>query len=171
MENKGIAKNSIVTIVVIIIFIIGIIFFVFLNKDKKIEYFIVKASKSSENILIEDYSTISKICKNNSINEKMENKANFEKHNVLDYFNEDYFKEKKLALISVYEDNSKFYIYFIKDVVYNKDKTEATIKYTYKTDGAAGIFKSSWYNYMFVELNKSVEKVVFQLDNENTENK
>ncbi len=169
MSNKGIAKNMIIIIVVAIIVVLGVLYFAVLKGNKSLEYYKVRAQKSSENILIKDYKTLSKILKNNVVNEKMTNSETYQKVNVAEYFNEEYFKNKNLALISVYEDTSKAYIYCINDITYNNDETQATINYTYKTDGYAGNLSNAWYEYFFVELDKKVESVIFNIDNDTIE--
>ena len=64
-------------------------------------------------------------------------------------------------MIVLYEDDSKDYLYTIDDVVYNEARTDVTIEYTYKHDGYAGTLDTAWYNYIFIELDSTVENVEF----------
>lgn len=167
MENKGISKSSIIFIIVVIIIIIAILYFMFFNKREKLEYFSAQSSISVNNSFIQEYKDLNKIIKRNSMEEtNMVSQSTYKKYNILDYFNESFFEEKKLAIICLYEDDSKGYMSSIDDVIYNKDKTEATILYTYKNDGYAGNLTKTWNNYLFVALDGKVENVVFKLDNE-----
>lgn len=167
MENKKIAKSSIIFTIVIVLIIIGILYFIIFNKEEKIEYFTVKGTTSIQNSFIQEYKDLSKIIKKNFMEEStMTSETTFQKYNILNYFNEEFFKNKKLAIICLYEDDSKGYISSIDKVVYNKDKTEATIIYTYKNDGYAGNLTTSWNNYLLVEIDGKVQNVIFKLDNE-----
>ena len=65
----------------------------------------------------------------------------------------------------MYEDTSKDYMYSIDEVVYDSAKKEATIRYTYKYTTYAGTLDRTWYDYMFVELDKNVEHVIFENHN------
>lgn len=163
MNNKGIAKSTIIIIISIIAVIIGI--FIIINGEKELEYFRIKSDREGQSCLIQDYKTLKNIIKKGELNGEMTNILDFNKYSITDHFNEEYFNEKKIAMVVTYEDTSKSYIYSIDKVTYNSDKTEATVYYTDKTDGYAGTLGNCWYNYMFVEVENTVEKVNFVVDN------
>ncbi len=158
MESKKV--GTIVVIVLIAIIAIAGIIFISGKKDKTpgIEIYIGKASKSFENKLINDYKELRKFTKESSV--ETVNK-NYQAFNVLETFNEDYFKSKKIAVISVYEDNASVYEYHIDEIKYNEDKTVATINYTNKKSGYSGTLTSSWTNCMLIELEETVKNVNF----------
>ena len=85
----------------------------------------------------------------------------YKKVNFSEQYNEEYFKEKKLAVIAVYEDDSKEYIHSVDSITYNSSKTEATINYTYKDDIYMGTLGNTWYTIMLVEIEPSVTTVNF----------
>ena len=106
------------------------------------------------------------LVKNSVLNETMSSSTTYEKHNILEYFNEEYFNEnKKVAVLVIYEDNSKEFIYGINDVIYNEDRTEVTVDYHYKIGTFADTFANTWHNYMFIELEPTVQNVNFVLNN------
>lgn len=165
MSDKGLAKSSIIIIVVLLIAVIGVVFFVLTNKEERVEYFQLKGYKKCDGVLIEDYKTFSKLAKEANLDTEMTSSVTYNRHVVLDYFNESYFNSKKLAAIATYEDTSKNYIYSIDEVIYNEERTSVTIKYTDKTDGYSGTLGSTWQNYMFVELEPTVTSVNFVKEN------
>lgn len=162
-------KQNIIAGIVIIVLVAGFALFNILTQKEPVEYFIVTGIKSYENSLISEYKTLKNMVKDCSLKESITSSKTYEKHNILEYFNEEYFSNKKLAVVVLYEDNSKDYLYSIDDVIYNEDKTEATIKYTYKVGTFADTFATTWHNYLFVELEPTVENVNFVLDNSSTE--
>lgn len=169
MKSNGLNKSTIIWIVVIIIVVIGFIVFSILNQDKKTEYFLTKAKEEAESTLFNNYAEFKKFIDKRDIEDSLENKATYKKESLEAKFTEEYFNDKKLAVIAVYEDTSKDYIYSIDEVIYNKDKTEATIKYTYVIGTFADVLSQKWYNYMFVELENTVEHVTFEKDNSSLE--
>lgn len=161
MSEKGMAKSSIVIILLAIVAIVGVFAYMVLNKVEPAEYFKLVGNKSYDNKIIEEYRIFKKMAKDCGLAEEMSNAITFKRHVALDYFNEEYFNNKNVAVLVLYEDTSKNYIYSIDKVTYNEAGTEATIEYTYKTDGYAGTLGNTWYNYLLVELDKTVENVKF----------
>ena len=162
-------KQNIIAGIVIIVLVAGFAIFNLITQKEPVEYFKVVGMKSEENALIEEYRILKNITKNSQLKEVMSSSKTYENRNILEYFNEEYFNNKKVAMVVVYEDNSKDYDYSINDVIYNEDKTEATVYYTYKSGTYAGTFATTWYNYMFVEVDSTVENVKFVLDNSSKE--
>lgn len=160
-------KHNLIAGIVIILLVAGFAIFNIVTDKKPVEYFLVTGFSSYDNSLIEDHRTFKNMVKKNGLKETMSNSITFEKENVLEYFNEEYFQNKKIAAVVVYEDNSKDYMYGITDVTYNEDKTEATITYYYKVGTFADTFANIWHNYMFVEMDSTVKDVKFVLDNSN----
>lgn len=170
MENNESKKTTIIIIAVIVIIAILALYFTVLKKDKKIEYTLTTASSSAENTLFKDYQSFNKfISKVGGLEDTMTNKVTFKKSSLSETYTEEFFKEKRLALVAVYEDTSKDYMYSIDKVEYNSDKTEATITYTYKYGTFADVLSRTWYDYMFVELENTVENVIFQKASANNE--
>lgn len=165
MDNKGIAKSLIVIIIAVILIVVAIVYFAFFNSSEKVVYFIGESNLDSDNTLIDNFSKLSKLVREKKIDETISNATTYEKVNITEYFNEEYFSTKKLAVLVLYEDTSKGYMYSIDDIIYNDDRTEATIKYTYKNDGYAGRLTTSWYDYLFAEVDSTVENVNFVIDN------
>ena len=161
MENEGMKKSTLIIIGVIAVIVIAILFLFVFRKDEPVEYYITTSGTKVENTLIEDYKTFAKMLKNNGINDEIKNKITFKKVSLEETFKQDLFNNKKLALVCVYEDTSKDYTYSIDSVTYNEDKTVATVNYTYMIGTFADVLSNTWYNYMFVELENSVEKVEF----------
>lgn len=170
MSEKGVAKSSIVIILVAIVAVIGVFAYMALNKEEPAEYFKLTGKKSYDNKIIEEYRLFKKMAKDCSLDEEMSNAITFKRHSTLEYFNEEYFNNKNVAVLVLYEDSSKNYIYSIDKITYNEAGTEATIEYTYKTDGYAGTLGNTWYNYLLVELDKNVENVRYVKAAVNTEN-
>lgn len=158
-------KQNIIAGIVIILLVAGFAVFNILNQKEPVEYFKVIGTKGYENTIIEEYRVFKNLVKSSGLKENMSSSITYEKHNVLEYFNEEYFQNNKVAVLVLYEDNSKEYIYGINDVIYNDTKTEATIEYHYKTGTFADTFANTWHNYMFVELEPTVENVKFVLNN------
>lgn len=159
-------KQNIIAGIVIILLVAGFAVFNILTEKEPVEYFKVVGTRSYENSMIDEYRVLKNLVKNSGLKENMSSSTTFEKHNVLEYFNEEYFQNKKLAVLVIYEDNSKEYIYGINDVIYNDTKTEATIDYHYKIGTYADTFANTWHNYLFVELEPTVENVNFVLNND-----
>ncbi len=158
-------KQNIIAGIVIILLVAGFAIFNILSQKEPVEYFKVIGIKGYENTIIEEYREFKNLVKSSGLKENMSSSITYEKHNVLEYFNEEYFQNNKVAVLVLYEDNSKEYIYGINDVIYNDTKTEATIEYHYKTGTFADTFANTWHNYMFVELEPTVENVNFVLNN------
>lgn len=162
-KEKGInqMKQNIIAGIVIIALVACFAIFNILTEKKPVEYFSVMGIKTTESALIDEYRVLKKITKDKQLKEDMSSSITYEKHNILEYFNEEYFKNKKVGMVVVYEDNTKDYEYSIDEVIYNEDKTEATIKYTYKVGTYLDTFVATWNTYMFVELEPTVENVKF----------
>lgn len=171
MENN-VSKKTIIIIVAIILIAVLALYFLVFKKDAKVEYNLTTAQSSAENTLFKDYQSFNKfISKVSGLDDTMTNKATFKKSSLAETYTEDFFKDKKLALVAVYEDTSKDYMYSIDKVEYNSNKTEATITYTYKFGTFADVLSQTWYDYMFVELEDTVENVIFQRASEETSKK
>lgn len=158
-------KQNIIAGIVIIVLVAGFAVFNILTQKEPVKYYTVVGMKKEENALIDEYRVLKNIVKNSQLKDEMSDSKTFEKYNILEYFNEEYFTNKKIGMVVVYEDNTKDYEYAIEDVTYNEEKTEATITYRYKSGTYAGTFVSTWYDYMFVELEPTVENVNFVLNN------
>lgn len=158
MEN-----NRIVPIVVIVaIAIIAIVAILFISKSTKgnveIEYFAGIVNKEFENKLINNYTELRKFTKELSLETIRKDHQNY---NVLETFNEEFFKTKKIAVIGIYEDNTSDYVYQVNKINYNEDKTVAIIEYTNRFSGYNGSLASSWINCLMVELDGTVTNVNF----------
>ncbi len=164
-------KQNIIAGVVIILLVASFAIFNIVTQKEPVEYFNVVGRKSYENSIIDEYRVLKNLVKNCELKDEMSSSITYEKHNILEYFNEEYFQNKKVAVLVLYEDNSKDYIYGINDVIYNDEKTEVTIDYHYKIGTFADTFASTWNNYMFVELESTVENVNFVLNNDVLEEK
>lgn len=163
MGDNGLKKTTIIVIVVIVIIAIIALYFGIFKKDAKTEYNLTTANSAAENTLFKDYASFNKfISKVSGLDDTMVNKVTFKKSSLSETYTEEFFKENKLALVAVYEDTSKDYMYAIDKVEYNSDKTQATITYTYKYGTFADVLSKTWYDYMFVELEDTVESVIFQ---------
>lgn len=166
MENSGSKKTTIITIVIIVIIALLVLYFAVFNKEKKVEYYLTTASSEAENTLFKDYQSFKKFYdKTKKLNDTLTNQATFKKSSLSETYTEEFFENKRLALVAVYDDTSKDYMYSIDKVEYNSDKTEATITYTYKFGTFADVLSQTWYDYMFVELENTVETVNFVKDN------
>lgn len=150
----------IVTILVAIVVIAVIVFAGNLNNkdDAKLEYYVGTINKGFENKLIKDYSALRKFTREVSLETTRKNHQNY---NVLETFNEEYFQNNKLAVISIPEDNSSDYLYEVTKVTYDENKTTATIEYRVSVTGYNGTLTSSWVNCVMVELEGTVTNVEF----------
>ncbi len=162
MGNSGSNKKTIIIILLIIIVVIGVLYFTVLKKDSKVEYNLTTSGSKAENTLFKDYNSYKKFIDKNNVKDEITNGVTFKKSTLSETYTEDFFENKKLAVVVVYEDTSKDYMYSIDTIEYNSDKTEATIGYTYKYETFADVLSNTWYDYMFVELEDTVEHVVFQ---------
>lgn len=156
-------KDKIKTVaIILIIAIVAIVGIVFIGGNKKeiagIDKYTSKVSKEFENRLIKNYKDMRKFAREISLETVS---RNYESQNALELFNEEYFNTKKIAAISIYEDNASDYEYHIDDVTYNEDKTVATISYTNKVSGYNGSVQSSWVNCFIIELEGTVTSVEF----------
>lgn len=158
-------KQNIIAGIVIIALVACFAIYNVVTQKEPVEYFKVVGTKTEENGIIDEYRILKNMVKNNGLKEEMSSSITFENHKILERFNEEYFTNKKVAMVVVYEDNTKDFEYHIDDITYNEARTEATITYTYKSGTYAGTFATTWYNYMFVELDSTVENVKFVLDN------
>lgn len=162
-------KHNIIAGIVIILAVTCFAMYNILTQEEPLEYFSVVGMKSEDHMLIEEFRILKNMVKNNQLKDDISSSITFEKEKILERFNEDYFLTKKLGLVVVYEDNAKDFEYHIDKVTYNENKTEATIYYTYKIGTYSETFASTWHNYMFVELESTVEDVKFVLDNRDKE--
>ncbi len=170
MENNGeMKKSTIIAIAIIAVIIIIVLCCTVFKKESKVEYNLTKSLVSAENTFFEDYKSFKKFADSKKIEDTMTNKVTFKKLSFNETYTEEFFNDKKLAVVVVYEDTSKDYMYSIDKLEYNDDKTEVTIKYTYKYGTFADVLSSTWYDYMFVELPNTVEHVNFQVDNSTPE--
>lgn len=161
-------KAEIIIIAIVAIIIIGVvIYFNIANKKEPIVYGIAEASGSASNILIEDSKALKKFITKSGLNDEIT--IDYKKYSIKERYNEEFFKTKKLAIVAVSEDTSKEYIHDITDIIYNETKTEATVKYVYKTDGYKGNLSRSWVTCMIVEVDNTVTNANFVLDNSSTE--
>lgn len=158
-------KQNIIAGIVIIALVTCFAIYNIATQKKPVEYYITTGYGTYDNTIIDEYRIFQKMFKNASLKETMSNSITYEKENVLEYFNEEYFQNKKVAVLVVYEDNAKEYIYGINEVVYNDDKTEVTINYHYKVGTFADTYANTWNNFMFVELEPTVQNANFVLDN------
>ncbi len=158
-------KQNIIAGIVIIALVACFAIYNIATQKKTVEYYITTGYGTYDNTIIDEYRIFQKMFKNASLKETMSNSITYEKENVLEYFNEEYFQNKKVAVLVVYEDNAKEYIYGINEVVYNDDKTEVTINYHYKVGTFADTYANTWNNFMFVELEPTVQNANFVLDN------
>lgn len=149
-------------IVIVIIAILAIVGIIFLGKIKKgntkVEYYVGKTSDRFDNQLINDYKEFRKFTRDISLEKLRKDNKNYD---VSDLFNEEYFENKKLAVIGIYEDDSSDYYYEIHKVEYNEDRTNVTIEYTEKSSGYNGSFSIFWTNCIIIELDNTVNDVEF----------
>lgn len=154
--------NKIVKILVILgLIAIAIVGIIFMSKGKNkssIEYYTGKASKEFEDRFIKDYKEMKKFSREITLSAL---KKDYQDFNANELFNEEYFDTKKLAIISIYEDNTAVYEYHIDKIIYNADRTLVTIEYTNKNSGYGGSLSSSWVNCMILELDSTVNDVNF----------
>lgn len=162
MSEKGVAKSNIIIIAIIVIAAIGVLFFVMGNKNDEIEYFYGKGNKAVGQLLVEDSKELSKLIKDIGGDFELTNSTTYNKYMLSERYNENYFANGKVAIISLYEDDSKGYIQTIDEIIYNEARTEVIINYTDRTDGyAAGRLSQTWFNYFIVELEPTVTQVNF----------
>ncbi len=152
-------SKKIIIIGVIIIAIIAIIL-VIINRKPNLNYTIGRSNVGTDGVLISSKKELDDLTKKIGIGENLETNK-YKKVNFSEQYNEEYFKEKKLAVIAVYEDDSKEYIHSVDSITYNSSKTEATINYTYKDDIYMGTLGNTWYTIMLVEIEPSVTTVNF----------
>ena len=155
------SKSEKIVLIVAAVLIVAVIIGVIISKNSgKYVYYTTTGSKSATE-LIEDYSTFTKRVSDLGIKSGLVNAIDFSKSEITNTFNEEYFAQKKVAIINTYEDTSNSYMYSVDKVEYSSDKTTAKIYYTDKKGEYAGTFKNSWYNVMLVELDGKVTSVDF----------
>lgn len=167
-EKKGLSAEVIIVIVVVIA-IIGFIIYSQMNKKVEIEYGTVEGSELVEPALIDDYKEFRKFISKARLGDDLV--INFQHYSLLERYNEDYFETKKLAMVVINEDDSRFYTHSIRDLVYNDDKTAVTVKYEHSTGSYAGKLTRSWRTCMIVELDGTITSADFVLDNPKNEDK
>ena len=161
-------KAEIIIIALVAVIIIGVVVYLNIaNKKEPIVYGIAEASGSASNTFIEDSKTLKRFITKSSLNDEIT--IDYKKYSIKERYNEEFFKTKKLAIVAVSEDTSKEYIHDITDLIYNEARTDATVKYIYKTDGYKGNLSRSWVTCMIVEVDNTVTNVNFVLDNSSTE--
>ena len=142
-KSKG--KAEIIIIAIITIIIIGVvIYFNIANKKEPIIYGVAEASGTVSNTFIEDSKSLKKFISKSSLNDEI----------TIDY--------KKYSV-------KEAFAYYIVGFIYNEERTDATVKYIYKTDGYKGKFSRSWVTCMIVEVDNTVTNVNFVLDNSSIE--
>lgn len=157
METNN-SKKIIIIVAIIIAIIVAILLII--NRKPALNYTIGKAKKGTEGILISSKKELDDLNKQININDNLETN-NYKKTTLSEKYNDEFFKNNKLAVIAVYEDDSKEYIHSIDEVKYDSNKTSATINYTYKQDIYIGTLGNSWYTVMLVELKPEVSSVNF----------
>ena len=115
-------SEKIIIVVVAIVAIVVIVYFGFLKNENKFVYYTVKGSTSTRE-LIENYKDFDKLAKEAKLKDEITNAIDFSKSELLDTFNEEYFTNKKVAVISAYEDTSRAYMYSIDKLEYNSDSS------------------------------------------------
>ncbi len=167
-EKKGLSAEVII-VVVIILAIIGFIVYSQMNKKVEIEYGTVEGSELVDPTLVEDYKSLKRFISKARLDDDLV--INFQHYSLKERYNEDYFETKKLAMIVINEDDSRFYTHSIRDLVYNEDRTAVTVKYEHSTGSYAGKLTRSWKTCMIVELDGTVTSADFVLDNPPKEDK
>lgn len=158
MDNKKIISIACI-VVVAIVAVFMIINMGGNNKENiSIECYKGRTNKEFEDKLLNNYKELRKFTKETGVETASKN---YESYNLLETFNEEYFQNKKVAVISIYEDDSSVYEYHIDGIKYNEDKTTATIEFTNKNSGYEGNLSSSWINTLIVELEGTVTTVNF----------
>ena len=153
-------KAEIIIIAIVAVIIIGVVVYLNIaNKKEPIVYGIAEASGSASNTFIEDSKTLKRFITKSSLNDEIT--IDYKKYSIKERYNE--------AIVAVSEDTSKEYIHDITDLIYNEARTDATVKYIYKTDGYKGNLSRSWVTCMIVEVDNTVTNVNFVLDNSSTE--
>ena len=156
--ETGDSKKTIIIGIIIIAVIVAILLII--NKKTELSYTIGRSDEGTEGILISSKKELDTLNKKISINDALETNK-YKKATLSDRYNDYFFNEKKLAVIAVYEDDSKEYIHSIDEVKYSSDKTSATINYTYKPDIYLGPLGNTWYTIMLVEIEPEVTSVDF----------
>lgn len=165
MKKKiELSAEIIIIVIVAVIAIVAVIYFSMSNKKETFVYGIAEANSSAPNTLIEDYKSYKRFINQIRVNDEI--KIDYKKKSMKERYTEEFFNTKKLAAIVVAEDTSKDYFYDIIDVIYNEDRTQATVKYMYIVGGYAGPLTGGWYKCMMVELDNTVTNVNFVIDND-----
>ncbi len=166
MESKKGLSAEVIIIAIVAVIILGVIIYFGLTASKKEEfvYGTAEAVSGPQDSLIDNYKTYKRFIDKCGVDDQIT--INYKKYSMKERYTEEFFETKKLAIIAVNEDTSKDYFHDIIDVIYNEDKTQATIKYVYKVGGYAGTLSRSWYECMIVELDNTVTNVNFVLDND-----
>jgi len=152
-------SKKVIIIGVIAIAIIAVLLII-INRKPDIAYTTGRSNKGTDGVLISTKKELDDLTKKIGIGEKLETNK-YKKVNFSEQYNEDFFNNKKLAVIAVYEDDSKEYIHSIDSIKYNSSKSEVTINYTYKEDIYMGTLGNTWYTIMLVEIDPSVTTVNF----------
>lgn len=154
-------KNIVIIAVILVVAILAIVVITNVNlgeKSTEVEYYKGKTSQEFESQLIKTYKDLKKFSKSTGIESVSKN---YESVSLLDTYNEEYFQNKKIAVIGIYEDDASVYEYSIDDLSYNEDKTVATITYTNKRSGYEGTLTTNWTNCFVIELEGTVTSVNF----------
>lgn len=157
METDNSKKIAIIGIIIIAIVVILLLI---INRKPDLTYTIGRSNKETNGVIISSKKELDDLNKKIGIGENLETNK-YKKTTLSERYSEDFFKEKKLAVIAVYEDDSKEYIHSIDEVKYNKNNSSATINYTYKEDIYLGTLGNTWYTIMLVEINPDVTTVNF----------
>ena len=157
MEADNSKKILIIGIAIIAVIIVILLL---INKKPDLTYTIGTCDKGTDGILISSKKELDDLNKKISIKENLETNK-YKKATLSERYNDEFFNEKKLAAVAVYEDDSKEYIHSIDEVRYDSSKTTATIKYTSKEDIYLGTLGNTWYTIMLVELDPKTTTVNF----------
>lgn len=152
-------KLNIIIIAIALVAVVAVLFFVMSNQTKELEFFKTKGTKSLTGTLVEDIKMLNTLIKERGINDEITSSTTYNKYSLSERYNDEYFKTGKIAIIALYEDDSKGYIQSIDEIIYNEDRTSVTINYTDRNDGYAGRLSQTWYNYFLVELESTVTEI------------
>ena len=152
-------SKKIIIVAIAVVALIVILFLVF-GKGSSLTYTKTKAGKDTEDMLFSNKADIEKFVSSNAVEDSLKTN-NHKNDKISTRYTDEYFQKNKLAVITLYEDDSKEYIAEIEDIVYNSGKTKATINYTYKSGVYLGTLGKTWYETLFVELEPSVEDFNF----------
>ena len=153
--DTGVNKKLIIIVVAVIV--VAAIALIVLNSKPKMHYSVGRSNTMHDNTLISNKDEFDKFVKKVGTQEAL--KRNYKNVTLSEQYNGEYFQKNKLAVITVYEDDSREYLFDVENVTYSSDKTQATISYVYKEDTYIGTLGNTWYETILVELPASVTSV------------